>query len=74
MWIQSHNTLRTHPKLFRLMRLMGWDTSQAIGTLLMFWWWCLNYAPDGDLRRYDAAETAELSSFREKKRINSSKR
>ena len=56
MWIQSHSTLATHPKMYRLMRLMNWEASYAIGTLIMFWWWCLSYAPDGDLRRYDSAE------------------
>ena len=56
MWIQSHQSLLSHPKLFRLMSSMEWDIDITIAKLLRFWWWCTDYAPDGDLRRYDSAE------------------
>ncbi len=38
------------------MSLMNWNADIAIAKLLRFWLWCLNYAPDGDLRRYESAE------------------
>lgn len=48
-WIESHQGLERHPKLHVLMHAMGWDTDSAIGKLHRFWWWCLEYAPTGDL-------------------------
>ena len=54
-WIESHQQLFNHPKTFDLMNLMGWDIDTAIGKLHRFWWWCIDYAPDGDLRRHNAS-------------------
>jgi hypothetical protein len=63
MWLPIHDTLLTHPKLFRLMRLMELDSDHAIAALLRFWWWCLDYAPDGDLRRYSSTELGAAAGF-----------
>ncbi len=52
-WIQSHKELRDHPKLFDLAQEMGWETDLAIGKLHRFWWWCVDYAEDGDLRKHN---------------------
>ena len=30
----------------------------AVGLLHCLWWWCIDYAPDGDLSRYDAEDIA----------------
>ncbi len=54
-YIESHQQLLTHPKTLDLMSLMGWDIDTTIGKLQRFWWWCLEYAPEGDLRRHNAA-------------------
>jgi hypothetical protein len=54
-WIESHQELLNHPKTLDLMSLMGWDVDTTIGKLNRFWWWCLDYAPDGDLRRHKKA-------------------
>lgn len=35
------------------MTMMGWDLDTTIGKLHRFWWWCVDYAEDGDLRRYN---------------------
>lgn len=35
------------------MALMGWDLDTTLGKLHRFWWWCLDYAEDGDLRRHN---------------------
>ena len=32
---------------------MGWDLDTTIGKLHRFWWWCLDFAPDGDLRKFN---------------------
>lgn len=40
------------------MAAMGWDIDMAIGKLHRFWWWCVDYAPDGDLRRHRNAVLA----------------
>lgn len=51
-WIESHQALEKHPKVYELMSLTGWDLDTAIGKLHRFWWWCVDYAEDGDLRKY----------------------
>jgi hypothetical protein len=57
-WIESHQELLNHPKTLNLMNLMGWNIDTAIGKLHRFWWWCMDYAPDGDLRRHNAPQLA----------------
>jgi hypothetical protein len=52
-WIESHQALDRHPKLADLRNEMGWDVDTAIGKLHRFWWWCVDYAPDGDLRKHN---------------------
>jgi len=57
-WIKSHQTLLSHPKTFRFAELLGLDIDQAIGKLTRLWWWCLDYAPDGNLERFTPATLA----------------
>jgi len=58
-WIQSHQSLRDHPKTRRLARRDGVGGIRgAVGLLHCLWWWCLDYASDGDLSRYDAEDIA----------------
>ena len=33
---------------------MGWDIDQTIGKLHRLWWWCLDFAPDGNVSRHSA--------------------
>jgi hypothetical protein len=58
-WIESHQELDGHPKVTDLMGLMGWDKDQVIGKLHRFWWWCLKYAQNGDLRKHNDNRIAE---------------
>ena len=58
-WIESHQSLRDHPKTRRLCRYLGISRREAIGLLHLLWWWCLDYAPDGDLAGYDADDLAD---------------
>jgi hypothetical protein len=54
-WIESHQNLENHPKRIDLSALMGWDIDSTIGRLHRFWWWCVDYAEDGDLRKHNDA-------------------
>ncbi len=57
-WIESHTDLESHPKLMSLMMSLGWDLNTTIGILHRFWWWCLKYAEDGDLRKFNDSQLA----------------
>jgi len=57
-WIESHQTLREHPKIKKLCRLLGISKATAVGHLHMLWWWAMDYAQDGELTRYDDLEVA----------------
>lgn len=57
-WIESHDTLGAHPKTRKLARLLGINRVQVVGHLQFFWWWAMNYAPDGDLARFDELDLA----------------
>lgn len=57
-WIESHQTLAGHPKTRKLAHLLGVSKPTAIGHLHCLWWWALDYAPEGDLSRYDALDIA----------------
>lgn len=56
-WLQSHQSLRHHPKTRKLARRVG-DVPRAVGLLHCLWWWCMDYAPDGDLTKHDAEDIA----------------
>jgi hypothetical protein len=56
-WLESHQSLRDHPKTRKLARRVG-GIQQAIGILHLLWWWCIDYARDGDLSRHDAEDIA----------------
>lgn len=53
-WIESHQNIERHPKTMRLSILMGWDIDQTIGKLHRLWWWCIDFAPDGNVGRHSA--------------------
>lgn len=52
-WLESHQQLERHPKTHSLMSIMGWSLDETIGKLHRFWWWCLDFAPTGDLRKFN---------------------
>ena len=35
------------------MKLMEWDLDTTLGKLHRFWWWCVDYAENGDLRKHN---------------------
>lgn len=62
-WIESHQTLRDHPKLKRLARKLAIPEVQACGHLHFLWWWALDYAPDGDVSRFDELDLAIAAAW-----------
>lgn len=58
-WIETHQSLRDHPKLLQLARDLRICRAQAIGHLQLLWLWALDYAPTGDL---SALEPAAVSA------------
>jgi hypothetical protein len=48
-WIESHQTLLNHPKLLMVCQTLGVDRPTMIGHLHILWWWCIDYAIDGEL-------------------------
>ena len=62
-WIETHQTLRNHPKTGRLMRALGISRAEAIGYLCMLWWWSLDFAQEGLLEDFGPEEIAEGSGW-----------
>lgn len=62
-WIESHQTLREHPKTKMLVRRLGVPRVAVIGHLHCLWWWALDYAPDGVLGRYDDEVIADAAEW-----------
>src|ERR1043166_4126939 len=58
-WIESHQTLKDHPKLRKMKNILGWTVYETIGRLQCLWWWCLDYAEDGILTKYSPSEISE---------------
>lgn len=50
-WIRSDQALLHHPKTHLLQSYLGVTLPETIGRLHMLWYWCLDYALDGDLSR-----------------------
>lgn len=48
-WIESHQSLRDHPKLLAFEELLRLDHPCGIAYLQCLWWWCIDYADDGDI-------------------------
>lgn len=50
-WLRSEQALLHHPKTKLLQSYLGVTLAETIGRLHMLWYWCLDYALDGDLSR-----------------------
>lgn len=50
-WLRSEQSLLHHPKTSHLKTLLNVEVWVVIGKLHMLWWWCLDYAIDGDLSK-----------------------
>lgn len=58
-WIESHQALGQHPKTRKLARKLGCSVPAAVGHLQFLWWWALDYAPDGDVTRFEEDDIAD---------------
>ncbi len=59
MWIPIDQSLIRHPKLKKMSRLLQISQKEAIGYLVSFWMWCVEYAQDGDITKYDADDISD---------------
>ena len=62
-WIESHQSLRQHPKVIKAARALGVSKVTLIGHLHCLWWWALDYAQDGNLTAFDPADIAEAAEW-----------
>jgi len=62
-WIESNQTLARHPKAIKAARKLGISVPTVVGHLHFLWWWCLEYANDGDLSRFDASDIAVAAGW-----------
>lgn len=62
-YIPSHISLPQHPKTRRLCRMLDTSLPAVIGHLHLLWYWAMNYAPDGDLTPFDAADIADAAGW-----------
>jgi hypothetical protein len=62
-WLESHTTLREHPKRKRLSRILGMSMYETIGLLHVWWWWVLDFAPEGDLSGFSDEDIADAVDF-----------
>lgn len=62
-YLEAYQELRDHPKTKRAARLLGIARPQMIGHLMCLWWWCMDYAQDGDLSDFDNADIADAAEW-----------
>ena len=62
-YVEAHAGLRDHLKTKKVARLLSIPKVQVIGHLLCLWWWCQEYAQDGDLSGFDAADIADAAEW-----------
>lgn len=57
-WIESHQALGHHPKTIKLADALGVNILTAVGLIHFLWWWALDYAPQGIVKRVDQPAAA----------------
>lgn len=62
-WIESHQSLRDHPKTRRLARSLSTSVPASIGHLHCLWWWAIEYAPSGSLSQFEDWEIAAAAMW-----------
>lgn len=66
-WIELHQTLREHKKMFACADDLGVKRTEMIGILVSLWLWALDNAQDGSLARVSDKTIARVCDFPEKK-------
>ncbi len=62
-WIESHQSLAGHPKTRRAARMLGVSVPAMIGHLHCFWYWALDYSPNGVLDGITSEEIADAAMW-----------
>lgn len=62
-WIESHSELRDHPKSKRMKRKLRISEHETVGLLHYFWYWALEFAPDGDITNLSDEDIADGCRF-----------
>jgi hypothetical protein len=62
-WLESHQSLRHHPKLSTACRILSAPAPHIVGHLHFLWWWCMDYALDGDLSCYTNEQIADAAGW-----------
>ncbi len=57
-WIESHQRLRSDPKLRRFCRALGVPRPHGVGILHLLWWFALDHAESGNLAILDRRDLA----------------
>ncbi len=63
-WIESHQELRNHPKVFALAAMLNGDPAHIVGHLHCLWWWCMDYAVDGNVTKYSPTQIAYAAGWK----------
>ena len=66
-WIELHQTLREHMKMFACADTLNLSRIEMIGTLVSLWLWALDNAQDGSLEGVSDKTIARVCDFPEKK-------
>ena len=66
-WIELHQTLREHKKMFACADALNLSRIEMIGTLVSLWLWALDNAQDGSLAGVSDRTIARVCDFPEKK-------
>jgi hypothetical protein len=62
-YLQSHQTLATHPKTRKVARRLDVSLPTVIGHLHLLWYWALDHAIDGDVSRFDPDDLADAAGW-----------
>lgn len=66
-WLQLHQELREHKKMFKCAEILNISRIEMIGTLVCLWLWSLDNAEDGSLADVSNRTIACVCGFPEKK-------
>lgn len=66
-WIELHQELREHKKMFACAELLNLSKIQMVGTLVCLWLWALDNAQDGSLAGISEKTIARVCEYPEKK-------
>lgn len=63
MWIKVDQDLRQHFKVKQMARILDTSVAAVCGHMQFLWSWALDYAPNGDISRFDAWDIADAAGW-----------